>query len=211
MRPYRIGEFGDEDAPLMTHGMPVMEPVMARRGAVAASLEAAGSMSLSEIARAAGLHRQELEVLRRNDWYKAIVRNVLDSAVMESGAMALASRAGRLAKMQYRYDKLERIIEERAAAAGLGDDADADDPMIQFVNPDALGVPGAGTGLLTHEIRQVGAGLNARIVHDFKTDTGLLSAMMDIEKAAAKELGQTSEKNVSVTLKRYVGVDLEAL
>jgi len=55
-------------------------------------------------------------------------------------------------------------------------------------------VPGGSTGLLVRRVRAIGAGANARKVEEYELDRGLLKALIDIQKQAAKELGQLENK-----------------
>jgi phage terminase small subunit len=54
--------------------------------------------------------------------------------------------------------------------------------------------PGGKTGLLVHTVKQIGGGLTAERVDEFAVDTGLLKELRELEKQAAQDLGQWSEK-----------------
>lgn len=55
-------------------------------------------------------------------------------------------------------------------------------------------VPGGKTGLLVHSVKQIGGGPTAERVDEFAVDTGLLRELRELEKQAAQDLGQWSEK-----------------
>jgi hypothetical protein len=54
--------------------------------------------------------------------------------------------------------------------------------------------PGASTALLVRRERSVGSGQNQKFVAEYKVDTGLLRELRKLEKQAAIELGQWTEK-----------------
>jgi hypothetical protein len=99
----------------------------------------------------------------------------------EIAAKFSQSREERLSSLQRRIDGYDErrqgllaVIGERAIA---GWDA-----------------PGASTGLLVRELKVIGAGKSAREVEVFRVDTGLLRELRELEKQAAIELGQWTEK-----------------
>lgn len=79
----------------------------------------------------------------------------------------------RLSAYQDRWDRMRRVIDERAATYEL------------------VKVPGGGTGLLVKTLRAVGS----TFVEEYAVDTGLLREMRELELQAAKELGQFEEKH----------------
>jgi Terminase small subunit len=112
-----------------------------------------------------------------------LIRNgTVSSRVDElKNEIAAKMREERISSLQQRIDgynqrrqKLVAIIGERAMAG--------------------WNAPGASTGLLTREIKSIGAGNNSKEVEEFRVDTGLLRELRELEKQAAIELGQWTEK-----------------
>jgi hypothetical protein len=91
-------------------------------------------------------------------------------------AAGIATRERRVAKMDRRHQLLEQVIEERAA------------------DPSLRGVPGGTTGIVVRTYKMLGSGPLARVEEEHAVDTGLLAALLAIEKQAAQELGQWTEK-----------------
>jgi hypothetical protein len=54
--------------------------------------------------------------------------------------------------------------------------------------------PGASTGLLVRRERSIGSGANQKFVAEYEVDTGLLRELRELEKQAAIDLGQWTEK-----------------
>jgi hypothetical protein len=68
---------------------------------------------------------------------------------------------------------------------------------------------GTGTGLLVHQVKSIGFGPNNHTVDEYAVDTGLLKAMLELEKQAAVETGQWSEKHEfegEVLIRGYGGI-----
>ncbi len=58
-------------------------------------------------------------------------------------------------------------------------------------DPDAAG---GASGLIVHQVKMIGRGEEAQIVHEYVIDAGMLREMREHEKQAAMELGQWTEK-----------------
>jgi hypothetical protein len=56
------------------------------------------------------------------------------------------------------------------------------------------------TGIVVHQVKQIGAGKNATIIDEFVVDTGTMAEARAIEKAAADELGQIPRPDVHNTV-----------
>ena len=89
---------------------------------------------------------------------------------------SIRDRNARIAALQERWERLQRVINERAA------------------DPNMAGVPGGRTGLILVRIRRVGRGKDAT-VRQYEVDTRTLAEMRAIEEQAALELGHWSEKH----------------
>jgi len=85
---------------------------------------------------------------------------------------AIAKRGRRVAWLDQRHAKLRRVVLERAA-----------DPLM-------ANVPGGKTGLIVRQIKGIGKGDDFQIVEEFFVDTGLLDALLKLEKQAGVELEQ---------------------
>lgn len=109
---------------------------------------------------------------------------------------AVAKRHKRLATLDKLHNKALAVIDARAE---------------EMAHEDA---PGADSGLLVKSYKQVGQGPAAQLMEEFTVDTGLMREIRAIEEQAAKELGQWEEKQAitgEVMVRRYIGVDLEAV
>jgi hypothetical protein len=98
--------------------------------------------------------------------------------------------------MNRRHKKLEQVIEERGA-----------DPKMEKV-------PGGKTGLLVRELKTIGVGKDQQIIQQFSVDGTLLKSALELETAAAKELGQLNENasaSLEVTVKRIIGIEMSML
>lgn len=93
--------------------------------------------------------------------------------------LAIRDADCRVSALQDRWERLTRVITERAA-----------DPTMQSI-------PGGSTGLLVRQLKQVGSGRDAQLVEEYAVDTGMLRETRAHEEQAAKELGQWDEKRPS--------------
>jgi hypothetical protein len=155
----------------------------------AAALVAADDLTDEDIAAQAGITRRQLTAWKQHPDFDALVQHHLDVFRRRVESRGIASRHRRVASQDERWRKLQQVIAERASDAAWAD------------------VPGWTTGLLVHQTKQIGSGANAQVVDEFAVDTGLLREMRELEKHAATELGQWSEKHdhtVSVQLRQEI-------
>jgi hypothetical protein len=89
--------------------------------------------------------------------------------------LAVTDRNARLTALQERQDALRSIVKARAA------------------DPSNQSAPGANTGYMVRNIKQIGGGDTAQVVEEFVLDTGLLRELREIEKQAAIECGDWFE------------------
>jgi peptidyl-tRNA hydrolase len=87
----------------------------------------------------------------------------------------ISSLQERIAGYNDRPQKLLAVIEERAVAG--------------------WNAPGAATGLLVRREHSFGSGNNQKFVAEYEVDTGLLRELRELEKQAAIELDQWTEKS----------------
>lgn len=150
---------------------------LTERHELAAALLAADELTDEQIAAQVGISRRVLARWKRHPDFDALVQHHLDVFRRRVESRGIASRHRRVAQQDERWRKCQQIIAERAA----------DETWAH--------IPGWRTGLLVHQRKQVGGGRDAQIVDDFAVDTGLLREMRELEKHAATELGQWSEKH----------------
>lgn len=138
----------------------------------AAQLLGSGEFSQTEIAEKVGVDRatiwrwrQEPEFVERIDELREATRN-------EIRRHGIAFIELRVAKMQERWRRLHKIMDDRAE------------------DPSMAKVAGGSTGLLVRKYKSIGYGENSEVVEEFAVDTGLLSEIREHEKQAAQELGQ---------------------
>jgi hypothetical protein len=139
-----------------------------QRKRAAAAFIAAGELTNAEVAAELNITRMTLFRWRRHPVFDAHVRELVEEIDAIADRYSIARKARRFAAMQQRWDAMQRIIKEFGA-----------DPLMQ-------NVPGGKTGLI------VSKGSGAVV------DTGLLRALLEIEKQAAIEAGQGGEHPVSL-------------
>lgn len=88
----------------------------------------------------------------------------------------LAERQRRVRLLDRRHEVLEAVIEERAA----------EDKM--------RAIPGGTSGLVARKYKMIGFGKQAQRVEEYEVDVATLRELREIEKQAAIELGQWTEK-----------------
>lgn len=87
-------------------------------------------------------------------------------------AAGIRNPQSRVSALEDRWERMRRVISERAA------------------DPEMQDVPGGKTGLLCMTFKQLGSGLTATVVREYKVDTALLYELREHEQQAAEELGQ---------------------
>jgi Terminase small subunit. len=106
------------------------------------------------------------------------------------GITAKANRIGDYAELR---DRLWLIINERGQEHGKRDEAyEAAASMFNVAGETKM--LGGASGLLTRKFNIVGAGRSARIIEEHQLDTGLIQQLLNVDKQAAQELGEWSEK-----------------
>lgn len=115
-------------------------------------------------------------------------------SVVKLADLELAVRLNRVNALEYRWQKIQQVIEERAA------------------DPSMAKIPGGKTGLLVRQIKVVGHGAGMRIVPEYVFDAGLMREARAHEEQAAKEVGQLVERrDMKIDFKNLSDEDLEAL
>ena len=101
----------------------------------------------------------------------ARIRELQETLSAGTIALEISSRNARVQALQNRWDRMRRVIDERAAS------------------PDFAEVPGGTTGLLVKDYKGKDADTPV-----YKVDISLLAELRAHEQQAAEELGQWSEK-----------------
>ena len=117
----------------------------------------------------AGLIHSEQSVY--TEYVCSRIRELPETLSAGTIALEISSRNARVQMLQNRWDRMRRVIDERAASPAFAD------------------VPGGTTGLLVKDYKGKDADQPV-----YKVDTRLLAELRAHEKQAAEELGQWSEK-----------------
>jgi hypothetical protein len=113
--------------------------------------------------------------------------NELRTAIAEGQVkLAIREKDQRLQRQQDTWDRMQRVITERANS------------------PEMQTVAGGKTGLLTRKFKSLGSGPSAQVVEEYEFDAALVGEIRKHEEHAAKELGQWSETNSGMTLRAVV-------
>lgn len=107
----------------------------------------------------------------------------LAKEVAKDKRMHIRNVEHRVAKQQDMWDRMQALIDARAADA--------------LVNGSA---PGGETGLLARSLKAVGSGPNAMIVPQYEVDTGLIAEWRQLQELTARELGQRAENQNATTV-----------
>lgn len=142
----------------------------------AAQLIAEDYLTNDEIAERLGITRDTIQAWKRNPVFMAKVQEAIQELGTVASRQAIGKVSRRLERLQQRWDAMHKVIEERAADEKMRD------------------VPGGKTGLMVHDVKQIGGGEHAERVDLYEVDTALLQQILNHEKQAAQELGQWIEK-----------------
>lgn len=143
---------------------------------LAAQLVAEDRLTDREIAATVEVHRKTLWLWQQREEFRVRVseiRAALRESILTEG---IAARDRRVAAYDRRWRKMEAVIDARAK------------------DPAMAGVPGGATGLLSHDVKMIGGGEAAERVDVYEVDTGLLRELREVEKQAAQDLGQWTER-----------------
>lgn len=98
---------------------------------------------------------------------------------VSTGATGIRNPQARVAALEDRWERMRRIITERANAYEDQDE------------------PGVKTGLLIKQERRIGSGDKAMVTTSYVLDTDILTLLCAHEKQAAEELGQWTKRTES--------------
>lgn len=153
----------------------------------AALLVADGLLTTEQIGEQVGVARKTVERWKAQPEFAAYVETIKENARKALEAEGIANKRNRIAAYNDRWRRLQAVIDERAARY------------------EGLVVPGGKSGLLVHTQKQIGGGEFAQVVDEYAVDTGLLRETRELEKQAAIEMGQWTEKH------EHLGKDGESL
>lgn len=197
-----------------------------------AALMVAG-LTLADAARAIGMRYHLARQVSNTLEFKTEQLRLLNAAVDEAMAGAIATKAGRLQELSQMANDLRSIKEQRAAACdirnmpnipewweaagisydhvrhleGLGENFDPTSPIMLQVIPSSVRAPGADTGMLTRSFKVIGRGLGTQTIEEWQIDAALNKQLLDLHERTARELGQWKEvTETTITQKMYVGV-----
>jgi hypothetical protein len=144
-----------------------------RRAAVLVALDA---LPDAEIAQQCAIAKSTLERWKALPAFMGRVQGILEERSAAHLAGGLAERKQRVAYQEARHQALLDIVAERGA------------------DPSMRAVPGGTTGYLVRQTKMIGVGATAERLSEYAVDSGLLTALAAIEKQAAQEVGQWTEK-----------------
>ncbi len=172
----------------------VTRVAMAGRRERAAQLLAEDRLTDAEIAAEVGVQRKTLAAWKHDAVFSMRLEEHRHALAAATIAQGIADRRNRVDALNDRWSRLRTIIDARAA------------------DPTYAPVPGGDTGLLVHRIRVAGVGPAMQLVDEYKVDTDLLRELRAHEEQAARELGQWTERQQTlsaVVIREYVGVPVD--
>lgn len=168
-----------------------------------------GRFTAVDVGLAVGVSAGAVREWTRDPDFAAAV-TALRARMLERCALnGLAVKEARVARHQDRLERIQQVVEERAAAGTSARAAEA--AGVEF---DALlaSAPGGSSGLVVHRQRVIGSGPKAEVVDEFEVDAGLLRAEAELSRQLATELGQWTEKTETTQVRKlYIGIDLERM
>lgn len=145
----------------------------------AAQLVAEDALSDEQIAEAVGVSRRTLATWKKTPDFAKAVADIVEKTRKALLAEGIRNKKNRLAALDERQRRLMMIVEDRAA------DAKASGKF--------YGVPGYRSGYMVYK-PEFSGGKEPYHIDTYQVDTGLVSALNAVEKQAAVEMGQWSEK-----------------
>lgn len=187
----------------------------------AANLAAEDRLTDAKIAADLGVTRQCIAKWRSQAEFRLRVARIINEATARAHAEGVMTVAGRVQRYKDRLDALDRIVTERAADPAL---ANVPGGKTGFVYLEPMLVKVYDTsGQFTEQMaaldtppEQLTSAKRDILVHVAKVDLATMSEMRQIEKQAAQDQGQWSEKHensqqTEILVRQYVGIDLGRL
>lgn len=159
----------------------------------AAELVALGVLTEPQIAAEVGCSERTLRTWKHDQRFLVRVEHHLAVQRAAVEAEGIANRQNRVRSQNDRWQKMLTVFAERAA------------------DPTFARVPGWQTGLLVHTVKGVGRGEYFQLIDLYEVDTGTLRELRELEKHAATELGQWTEKQETsgvVQVQRIIDVEV---
>jgi hypothetical protein len=143
----------------------------------AAVLVAEDRLTDEEIAAEVNVTRRQLDRWKDHPEFAARVDAHIKAMDAEISRKGIARQMRRVEAQDDRWRRMRAVVEARSA------------------DPELAAAPGGDTGLLVRQQKALGGGDNFQIVDEFAVDTGLLREMRELEKQAAQELGQWTDRH----------------
>lgn len=147
-----------------------------QKRARAAALAAEDVLADAEIARKVGVARSTLSEWKARPEFAARVAEHVEALEAAVSRYRIAKRRERVKVLDDLQTRYLTLLDERGEAME-GE------------------VPGGGTGTMARQVKQIGAGDNATVITEYVVETGISHEIRALQKQAAQELGQWSEKS----------------
>lgn len=142
----------------------------------AVKLIAEGELTDSDVASRAGCTRQSIWLWRQVAEFNARIDEEREAIRQSLRHRAISLVEKRVNRLNRDWLKLQKVIEERAA------------------DPTMRDIPGGSTGTLVRTVKMIGNGDQSRMIEEYAVDVGTLREIREIEKQAAIQLEQWTEK-----------------
>lgn len=140
----------------------------------AAALVAADALSNAEIAAQVNIGERTLQTWKQHPEFAARVAELVAAFAERARSSGLGRIDVRMAAYRDRHDRMNDLIAARAASSGKG--------------------VGAETGLLVRSSKIVSSGEGSYVVEEWTFDNQLMRELRELEKQAAQDAGDWSEK-----------------
>lgn len=187
----------------------------------AANLAAEDRLTDEQIAVDLGVTRRTLANWRDRPEFRLRIERIINEATARAHAEGVMTVAGRVQRYKDRLDALDRIVTERAADPALANVPGGKTGFV-YLEPMLVKVYDA-SGQFTERMadldtppEQLTSAKRDILVNIAKVDLATMGEMRQIEKQAAQDQGQWSEKHESsqqteILVRQYVGIDLGRL
>ena len=123
----------------------------------------------------------------------ANIQAEIDLALAELRAEGILAKSNRLEDYAELRRRLWAVITDRERTyASKGEAIEAAESM--FTVGGSSRVIGGDSGLVIKKLNVVGTGRHQRVIEEYQLDTGLIAQMLNVDRQAAQELGEWSER-----------------